>query len=106
MTYEVEISTAKSGRFDATLISTGEVLVSGARDPEFEAARILRDRGETGIMETRWVGSEVVSFRMSIETAAGLTIGDPARGSMSIAKWVPFDRSVFSKAAAEAEVIT
>lgn len=66
----------------------GGVLISTARDPEHEAARLLLARGLTGFMTTRWAGSRINSMRFDIEKAAGLSTRDGG-GRLIV---VPFEK--------------
>ena len=80
-------------RYTVHLVETGEMLIERARDPEFEAARILVARGFDGILETVGPGSDVVSFRMPLAKAAELTTIEPNNAPPSIRKYKPFDPS-------------
>lgn len=69
----------------------GEVLIERARDPEFEAARVLVEQGRTGMLHTRHAGSSIVSMRIPLAKAAKLTTTDGNHGRPSIRTWTPFE---------------
>lgn len=85
----VEIKISPGRRAGTFLVNwRGEVLISAARDPEHEAARLLLARGITGFMTTRWAGSRINSMRIDIEKAAGLSTRDGG-GRLIV---VPFEK--------------
>ncbi len=98
-TQAIEISEAPlhgvgGQRYRVTLRNTGEVLIERARDPEWEAARLLRSRGYTGMLEVYWSGRAHPSFRLPIAKAAELSTSEGNRTGLRIGQWRPF--SVFS----------
>lgn len=97
----IEISEAKprrgSTRYSVRLADTGETLIERARDPEFEAARILLARGFDGILETVGPGSSVVSLRIPLAKAARLTTIEPNNAPSTIRKYQPFEVPVLAR---------
>ncbi len=51
----------------------GNIIVKASRSPEVDACRILRDRGITGTLVTRWKGSSHDSLRIDIEKMLAAT---------------------------------
>ena len=65
----VELSPSASTRqaFTVTLVETGEVILDASFNPEIEAVSILKARGFTGILKTRWAGSSAIAMSLSID---------------------------------------
>jgi hypothetical protein len=68
----------------------GEAIVSGSRIPEFDACRVLLDRGLTGriILSDAVTGKDRIS--VDIEKGAQLTVREDAKRGPHFAKWRPF----------------
>ncbi len=74
-----------------TIRYRGEVIVEAARDPEFEACRVLHARGITGRLRTWWRGSPHHALTMDIAWGATRRTGEGKAGLQTV-KWQPFDR--------------
>jgi hypothetical protein len=79
-------------RYDVTF--EGEVIVTGSLDPEFAAARVLRDRGYTGRLQFFRMGNPEPALVMKdLVCAAGYSATLNAR----FVKFQAFDPVVFGK---------
>jgi hypothetical protein len=80
---EVPITGTGPQKYSATLVDTGEVLVRKSRCPQFDACRVLLDRGITGVVHTRRKGSETISMELDVEEHAQFDVregySDPPR---------------------------
>ncbi len=70
----------------------GIVIVKSSREPEHDAARALSALGLTGTIETRHIGSTVVSMRLDILKAASRTVIENERTGPTFGRWQPFNR--------------
>ena len=59
---------ARGERYSVTY--NGEVVCAASRDPEFDACRVLVERGLTGRLVTRWKGSPHTAMTMSLAWGA------------------------------------
>jgi hypothetical protein len=85
----VRLSPTKSNRWKVTDDETGEVMLTSARDPEFEVCRLLIERGVTGTLRT-YVGDSVYhSLTIGIERGAGMTTMDAPSAGPVVKKWHP-----------------
>jgi hypothetical protein len=73
------------------VLHDGIVIIESSRDPEHDAARALEALGLTGTIETRHVGSTVVSMRLDIVTAVRRTVIEGDRSGPRFGPWRPFD---------------
>lgn len=84
--------TSPRQRWRVEFAETGEVLLRSARDPEYDAARALQERGVTGSFETiHQHGGPGMRFP-SIEEAAKWQVSDPDDGLRPphLIRWKPF----------------
>lgn len=82
--------------YDVLLLGSAEVLVRGSRDPEYDAARELRDRGLVGCMTTYRQGSAVPSLRINIARAAGHSVVECATSGPRVDRWRPLPEAAFA----------
>jgi hypothetical protein len=69
----------------------GKLLLKGARDPEHEAARKLRDLGYTGRIGFFSVGGQILrSSSPCLVSLAGWTITEPKNQAPRRVKFIPF----------------
>ena len=85
----ISIKTIISGRkygahYDGELIATG-------RDVTYRAARVLQERGLSGVVEFTAPNSDVVALRGDIARLAARTIEEGAKSGPREVKYHPFD---------------
>ena len=87
-TRELMLRPNSRGRF--TALSDGRVLAE-SYTPVFEAARVLQDEGVSGdeVLEVRHEGSSVVSMRITVATAAVLTVEESDRDGLRVRRYRP-----------------
>lgn len=76
----------------------GEVIASGT-SPEFNACRVLKDRGFTGKAEFYRPGKPSWDLRIGIEWGAGKTVSETDKTGVRIVKWSPHPMAEASQAA-------
>ena len=74
-------------RYKATF--DGEVIVASSKDAEFDACRVLLDRGIAGTMVTFFPGGTVPRICLDIEKGAILSAVENATEGPVIRKWRP-----------------
>jgi hypothetical protein len=76
------------GRFQATLGSTGALLVSSSRQPFVDAARVLIEKGydPTVMLMMKHAGSDVIALGARLGKAARLSVEEGVNGP----RFVPF----------------
>ena len=79
--------TATGARYRVTYL--GKVLIESARDPEYEACRVLLARGVRGMLAIFSRGSSVPRARVDIEEGAKLTTIDNASKGPKTVKYRP-----------------
>lgn len=77
-------------RYTVKLKETGETILTNAKDPEWQAARELINRGYIGRYITQMSGSDAISFDLDLEAAAQFATAQPDRGLPKIKTWSPF----------------
>ena len=80
-----------------TVYFSGECLIERARDPEYEACRVLRDRGYSGMLKTYWRHSDVPSMVLDIKHAAERSTTEGVNTVVRVSKYSPFDSSTFGR---------
>lgn len=85
--HTIEIERASPNTY--TVWYKGDVLITNSRNPEFDACRVLLERGITGRLITRHKGSNVISFVLDIQKGAELTVLE-GRGRPRFAEWGSF----------------
>ena len=84
--------TSTGARYRVTYL--GATLVESARDPEFEACRVLLAMGITGTLVTYNPGGSVSRMRVDIEHGAKLTTVEKAKDGPRLARYRPHPTSV------------
>jgi hypothetical protein len=81
-----------SGRFEARLASTGELLVRSSRQPFVDAARALIEKGcdPTAMLEMKHAGRDIVALRGPLLKATRLSVEEGVNGP----RFVPFRKAL------------
>ena len=83
------INGSKVQRFSVVDMDTGATLIERAKDPEWQAARLLVDQGRAGILETYVGNRSHPSFRVSLAKAAKLSTVEGLRAGPRLGKYAP-----------------
>jgi hypothetical protein len=83
--------TSTGARYRVTYL--GATLIESARDPEFEACRVLLARGITGTLVTYGPGGSVPRMRVNIEQGAKLTTVEKANDGPRYVRYRPHPSS-------------
>ena len=91
MMHVIELSVSHRTQNRTIYLAThnGEKLVVSG-DPEYDACRVLLERGITGTLTTRWHGSPHASATLDIEAGANLRTDEGRKRTPRTAKWYPF----------------
>lgn len=79
--------TSSGGRY--RVYHDGEVLLKSCRDPLHDAARALVDKGVTGRLQMKHVGSPMIEMEGLIAVLATLTVVEGQSTSARLGKWAP-----------------
>jgi hypothetical protein len=88
---ELTHNTGTRARYRVTYL--GETLIESARDPEFEACRVLLAKGITGTLATYSPGSSVPRMRIGIAKGAQLMTIENAADGPRIGRYRPHPKS-------------
>lgn len=91
---------AGRGRFNPSV--GGEQIVTGSREPELAACRVLLGQGITGTLVTRHHGEDIDAARINIERGAQLTVPDEPR--VGFRKWSADVRFLSAQASVQADL--
>lgn len=86
---EVILTRVSAERYSATF--EGRVVVASSRVPEFAAARALQRMGVSGEFYTRHAGASHRGMRLTVESAAKLTVQENDAHGPRFAPFVPFE---------------
>lgn len=71
----------------------GLILIESAREPLCSGARALVEKGVTGRVQMRRLGSEQIDMEGLIAVLAAKTVGEGQEASVRFAKWSPYEAS-------------